>query len=589
MELILLLYRSILLSDFAPADQEAIKLKIREVKLTDEEVRTIERDPDFIKVRELLKDNPGWTYIFVYFYFVEGVPMDELKDIYDKLIEFNQLLSRLPRPLNANFIDPNIPNNSEKLVDALENLSRYRKLKKFIDQLPGELKREFTACAIKTTKDKIESIAVAFDDIGKESDGTMDTAARDALQKVFFSKVRRYPTLRDLIVASDNYIRGLDNEGTVKFYRAIEKCNAKFGNYGVEIAYDNNGILILEVKSFAANKMLNSNTAHCIASSDYQWVSYVGGDANYNKQYYIYNFNLSSTDDWSVVGITIKERQGIRAAHTKSDSGCADSIKAKLKMWEKKYEITDDLWSTLKPMTEQEIEAKKKRVIANKEVVKKGLTIDQLNKYIKDDGADVNAGNGSALENAVDENNIEKVKVLLELGASPNLKQKNDSVINRAKSLDMIKLLVSYNCELTSVVLKNIMEDYEAVKYCLEQGLDPNFENSLPVRIACRYGDLRILKLLVENGAAIKHERNNPLCWAAEYGKKDVIEFFIENGIKEGFAKVLKWTSHTKKLCVKEKDGKPYDCKSKEKDCCPDKADMMKYLEDLIKSGRVKE
>ena len=83
--------KTILLSDFAPADQEAIKLKIREVKLTDEEVRTIERDPDFIKVRELLKDNPGWTYIFVYFYFVEGVPMDELKDIYDKLIEFNQL------------------------------------------------------------------------------------------------------------------------------------------------------------------------------------------------------------------------------------------------------------------------------------------------------------------------------------------------------------------------------------------------------------------------------------------------------------------------------------------------------------------
>lgn len=571
--------KTISLSDFNTEQQEKIKDKIREIRITDDEVRSIEKDAEYVKVKELLKDNPGWTYIFVYFYFVEMVPFEELGNIYNQLLEFKQLLSRLPKQLDANFIDPSIPNNSEKLVDALENLSRYRKLKKFLDQLPGELRREY-GTAIKVIKDKLEDIAVAFDDIGKDTEGKIDTESRDALQKVFFSKVRRYNTLRDLLIAAESYIKGLDNEGTVRFYRAIEKCNSKFGNYGVEIVYDNNGILIIEVKSFAANKMLNANTSHCIASSSYQWDSYVGGDSNFNKQYYIYNFNLSSSDDLSVIGITIAERQGIRACHTKSDRGYSGEIKNRLNAWERAYKIEDNLWSYLKPMTDEEIAAKRKRIIANREIVKKGLTIDQIKKYVKEDGADVNAGNGAALENAVVENDIEKVKVLLELGASPNLKQKNDCIINKAKSLDMIKLLVSHHAELTSAVFKNIIEDYDAVEYCLKAGLDPNFENNLPVRMSCRVGNLDILKLLVKYGGKLEHDRNMPICWAAEYGRKNIIEYFIERGLTTGFESVLKWTGHSKKLCKKE-------CHSKAKDCCPDKAEMMDYLEGLIKSGRV--
>jgi iron uptake system EfeUOB component EfeO/EfeM len=45
------------------------------------------------------------------------------------------------------------------------------------------------------------------------------------------------------------------------------------------------------------------------------------------------------------------------------------------------------------------------------------LTIEQILKYVKEDGADINK-DSKALENAVEENDVEKAKVILELGGS---------------------------------------------------------------------------------------------------------------------------------------------------------------------------
>src|SRR5581483_3867925 len=124
---------------------------------------------------------------------------------------------------------------------------------------------------------------------------------------------------------------------------------------------------------------------------------------------------------------------------------------------------------------------------------------------ITKDAADPNAGFGQALHNAVTENDYEKTKLLLELGASPNLrfqsKGRMEATIGQAQDLDMIKLLVSFNSELTQEVFKKINDDYDAIKYCLEQGLDPNFDNGLALRLACRSGNIETIKLVIEYGA----------------------------------------------------------------------------------------
>ncbi len=564
--------RSFSLKDFTEDQQDLIKAKFREIKLTDEEARNIEKDPGFIKIRELVKDTLGWCYIFTYFYYVENVPFEELEDIYKKLLDFRPLLSRLPKPLDNNFINPNIKNNNEVLVDELEKINRYRKLKRFVDELPGDMRREFASTS-ELYKGKIEDIAVAFDEFGKNAEtGVVDEKEKSTLQKLFFSKIKRYKVLREVIPQAENYIKGLDNKNVVKFYKVIEKCNEMFGIVGADIVFDENGILILDIKSFQANKMLNSNTSHCIASYDGHWSSYVGTeqDNKFNKQYYIYNFNLSSSDNKSIIGITIEPNQRINACHLKNDAGFSGDIRNCLKGWERQYDIKEDLWTVLSPMSDEDIAKKKRRIAANREIIKPKIKLDEIQKLVREEGADVNRENGKPLLNAVQEGSYDKVKYLLELGASPNLRQKAEAVINQAKDLEMIKLLVNKGAELTSQVFKNIMEDNSAVEYCLQAGMDPNFENSLPVRTCCKQGSLDTLKLLIKYGAQIKHARNMPMAWAAENNRKDFMEYMIGLGVDTGFSSIKKWISHTTKFAKPE-----------------DKKEMMDYIDKLIDSKKV--
>jgi ankyrin repeat protein len=150
----------------------------------------------------------------------------------------------------------------------------------------------------------------------------------------------------------------------------------------------------------------------------------------------------------------------------------------------------------LEPMTKEEIEIKKKRVIANKEVVQEGISLKSLIKCYED-GADPNAQQGKPLINAVKENDFERTKWLLEHGAMPNM----GSSIKSAQNLDMIKLLVSYGATLTNEIFAKAANDYGAVKFLIDAGMDVNFEQSLPLRKSVALNNLEIVKLLLDSGA----------------------------------------------------------------------------------------
>ena len=53
------------------------------------------------------------------------VPMESLKEALNGLIEYNDLLGRMRRPI-SNYIDHSITNNFEQLSDDIEELSRWR-------------------------------------------------------------------------------------------------------------------------------------------------------------------------------------------------------------------------------------------------------------------------------------------------------------------------------------------------------------------------------------------------------------------------------------------------------------------------------
>lgn len=569
--------RTLSLKDFTPEQQEELRKKIREIKITDDQIRNIEREPDFVKLRELLKDNLGYLYNFTYMYFVEMVSFEEIKSMYDRVISYGQLLDKLPKKFDANFIDTNIPNNAERLVDGLDTLEDYRKIKKVVDKLTPDLKRDYTS-APEMVKDEFAQVSRAFNDLGKKEDGTIDEVEREKLWKAFFGEIKeiegkkkyvgqlkRYKSIREFIKAAQNHLKASDNKDIIAFYDKINKCNEKFGYSGADIMFDEEGILVIEVKSFPANQMLNGHTRHCIKDYMSQWDSYIGN--HNNKQYYIYNFNIPQYDNLAVIGITIQPGQSIRACHAKDDANIAGSIKNVLKKWEKDYNIDTDIFTNvLKSMTKEEIDRRERAKIAEREIVRKGLTIEQILKYVKEDGANINKDNAKALENAVEENNIEKVKVCLELGASPNLKPKGpESIISKAKGLDMIKLLVSHGAELTGDVFNQVLGDMDALEYCLKAGLDPNFSASLPFRKVCKgswknkdeigEGYFDPFKMLLRFGAKLTDDRgrNMIIKWAAEYGRISFLKYLVEEGLDKSFTdsdwkEAITWINHARKM-----------------------------------------
>lgn len=581
--------RSLTLGDFTPEQQTEIRLKLRELRLKDDQVRNIERDPDFLKIREALgQQYIGWTYPFTYFYFVEMISMEELftrvntetkepDNILFKLIEYKGLLDKLPKKFDQNFIDVNVPNNAEILIDGLDSLEDYRKIKKVIDKLTPILKKDYN--------DSPEVIKGQFAEVcrGFEQLGGKDEVKKEKLWKSFFGEVRtiesdqvihgksykkgdkryfgplfRYKNIREFIKAAQNYLKSSENETIIAFYDKINSCNERYGFLGSDTIYEDNGILIIEVKSFQANQFLNGHTRHCIKDYSSQWDNYVSN--HNNKQYYIYNFNIPQYDNYSTIGITIQPGQSVRACHAKDDANIQSTIKNILKKWEGEYDIKDDLFGQLKPMTNEEIVRREKAKIAEREIVKKGLSIEQIKSYVREDGANINKDNCVALLHAVEENNFEKAKVILELGGSPNLRSKVDSIINKAQNLDMIKLLVSNGSELTGEVFNNICNDLDAVEYCLKQGLDPNFDNSLPIRRSCKgswktkddigEGYYDVFKLLVKYGAKLSDSggRNMAIKWAAEYGRLNFIDYMLEKGVKTGFKAALSWLKHSRKI-----------------------------------------
>jgi hypothetical protein len=544
--------------------KDKAKDKIKDIKLSPDEVQFVDKNPKLKEIRDLLGGKDGYAQLFTYLHVKELTPIEDLRRIFSGLVEYNDLLSKMRRPIN-NYIDPSIENNTEQIVDDLEDLSRWRKLKKFVNEFTKVLKDSYKDTP-KVYKDKLVDIAAAFDELGKDTSGKIDAEKQRLTQKRFFDKIGRYQSIRDLITSAEEFLKSEANADSSKFYEAIDRVNQKYGTYGANLLYDEGGLLIVEVKSFQACKDLYSNTSWCIASYQNHWDAYVGGDAKFTRQYCVTNFNLSPADNKSIIGITVGPNKKVEACHLKNDAGASTTFMGIFAEFEKSLGLQKGfIWDGMKPMADEDIEKKRKRIEANRNVTKAGLTLDQIRKYIVDEGADPNYQQGKALENAVIEADpanpdkykeaVEKIKFLLDHGASPNLKAEGDAVVNKVKTFEVLKLLISKQAALTKIAFKTLANDYAAVEFCLENGLDPDFENNMPMRLAIKEGRLDIIKLLEKNGVSEENKRCNITKHAAEYMFFDVLDYFIQkkgNYVKE-LDQVMHWVAHSVRRTRDEK------------------------------------
>jgi hypothetical protein len=297
--------RSVRLIDFQPEEREQLKMKLRDISVTPELLRTFERDPEFLSVRtlktkvkgpkgekefQLDRDNIGWLSNFTYFYYFENVPLEDLSVVYRRLIQNKDIIQNLSieKPkgtftktqFDANFIDENAANNFELLTDALDRLEESRKIKKMYDTLTPELKKSYDE-ASDLNKEKFLSVAVGFEQLGLKDDGTVDEVKKKQVWDDFFgrmapdtrplkpdgspnptfgkivyqSTLRRYPNINAFIIAANGHLASYEMDGFTKFNELITTCNTRLGAAGVEKVFNENGILILEVNSFVINRV----------------------------------------------------------------------------------------------------------------------------------------------------------------------------------------------------------------------------------------------------------------------------------------------------------------------------------------------
>ena len=584
-------------NDFTPEQFNEIRMKMRDVRLTDEQVRNLERNEEFVKLRDLFQPNIGYLYNFVYMYFIEGISYEEVERLYALLVEYKDLLDKLPKKFDINFIDESIPNpsnnhtNAEVLSDELDKLGDYRKVKKIIDTLPPKLKRAANS-ATDLQMEQLVEIAVGFESI--EGDDK-----KEIVWKTFFGEmlVDTYETTRDgkpnpnfgklvwrsrlarfnneenplveFIRAAKQHLDASGTEGYSDRIEKINKVNDLLGVKGCKVIYNVSGIMIVEVNSYPANKMLNAHCSHCIVNSESYWNSYLG---EYNIQYYIYNFNLSSTNTRWTIGVTMKPDRTYSsgACQTVNNNYIGGEFKSLLKQWENEYSISDNLWDILQPLSQDEIDRRKRAKDAERFIIKKTIpdpetgrertiTAADLQGYVKEFGADINKDNGKALINAVEDNDAERVKMIFALGGTPNLQKGADSAIAKAKDIEMIKLLVINHAILTGDVFNNIVCDEDALEFCLKAGADANFNSNLPIRKVCK-GTWRSLteigesyfagyQMLLKYGVKTEEAgKNFVVKWAAEYGRMDIINDQMTKGCKTGFVDAFAWMGHTRKL-----------------------------------------
>jgi hypothetical protein len=521
------------------------------VGLSADEVRTAETNPNFLKIKQMCEGGLGigYTYLFTKIFFDEmgedAGRFTELKEFHDEIKSLGNIIKDLPiqlamyaavKPTDADGRGP-----YERLTDDLEQLKLQRKAKKFVEKLlPNQ--KQWVEKASKQQKRSLVEVATGFLEMGLDDDDKFDPELNKTLQRGFFSKIADYKSLQEIIDGAKATIKAASNGFLGKFLKKIAKVNAQLGEInGADIVYNKDGYLVIEVFTFVANRELNAHTSHCIVRSIGHWDTYL---KDFNKQYYVYNFNIDPSSIDSVIGMTIDPSGRVTDAHKKDDERCTSTFKSIVDEWNIPFGV-------FAPMSKEEMEAKRKRIEASKKIIDPNLTFGVAEKALGD-GADPNAKGGTPLKNAVKANNKLLVQLLLHKGAMPNITEQNssDTAISYAEDLEMIKILVDAGASLNSSVFKKVSNDPESVRYLLDSGMDPSFERSLAFRQAAKSGNIEAMDLLLKYAdnipddkmsiaekqlMMITERRNMALKFAAEHGKSEATVFILQKLFELGY------------------------------------------------------
>ena len=250
-----------------------------------------EDDHKFVQIRNIIesifgKNQLGYLGLATYFAYTRKQDLNSLARIFTEINRNKNVLKKLPKQV-VSYKDP------EELIDDLTELKEWVTFnKEFIQRLKGDFKKE--AREDKELKDAYIGLA---NDIKKD------------LINNFLPKIARYKSYEDFRISVFNYLSSPDNSEEI-----IKQVN---DTDGINIVYNKDGIIVAEVFTYKASCAIGSKS-WCISTGENWWENYNSLKSG-NKQYFLWNLNVPSTNINSRVGVTIKPNSEVKTAHLKND------------------------------------------------------------------------------------------------------------------------------------------------------------------------------------------------------------------------------------------------------------------------------
>lgn len=289
----------------------------------------LETDIDYLKIKELLKNNLGYCGLFTKFFFNDNESYESLVRVYNKIVELGNKIE---------FLDKNVIeyDTLENLEDGLNRIEDKIFVNKVWNLLPSAQKSLFLS------KYTLQHERREFNSIDLTLKDTPD------ILKQFEKKLSSYKSAASLLA----YMRNL-TQCDQNYEDTLLKCK-KTSNVYVRYANKEKSIIIVRVGTFKATQKLAGHTNWCIARDEYYFKNY----SSKGQQFILFDLKRDSTDPFSIIGITVDTDSNIINAHSKEDANVLGLFNSHYRHW-----ISDKQKVSFFPDLE--------------------LTFDELSKYIK--------------------------------------------------------------------------------------------------------------------------------------------------------------------------------------------------------------
>ena len=263
-------------------DNYKIFENMQQAKKTLKELHIDEKNPDFLRLKEMLKNNSGYMGKFTDWLFRDHETFELLQSIYDqlKVIKIDKKIEEFKR--------------AEDLFDYLQSFGINTKVKQLINALPSRT-REYV------TDDLKQLLSMNL----KYFKQIKDFYSHKGGREVFKNSHQLYDSTMTIIE---------NNAGAFNLETVLKKLEGR----NVEIMVALPSILMVKVLDYETSKAIGS-PHWCIVTDPSMWTHYVDGST---VQYFIWDFTKKISDKRHMLGLTYGMFDNINNAHWADDSEC---------------------------------------------------------------------------------------------------------------------------------------------------------------------------------------------------------------------------------------------------------------------------